>query len=145
MVKRADIISNKVSKSDNVSNAKVLFSLQFMRVVVVFPLAHPGPPTPLLHADTARHAACIVKYSTPSGPKSIADISISHAQQQVRSPLLALNCLSHIRPPSMLLHVMWQDGFESDMAYGVKWMRWKVPICISYNGLFLHEEIETSA
>jgi hypothetical protein len=36
-----------------------------------------------------------------------------------------------------------QDGFESVMGYG-KWMSWRVPICISYNGLFIHEEIETS-
>jgi hypothetical protein len=25
------------------------------------------------------------------------------------------------------------------------WQPWKVPICISHNGLFIHEEIETSA
>ena len=37
------------------------------------------------------------------------------------------------------------DGFESTMSYGVRWMRWKVPLCISYDGLFLHEEIETGA
>lgn len=37
------------------------------------------------------------------------------------------------------------DGFESTMSWGVKWMRWRVPMCISYNGLFLHEEIETGA
>lgn len=37
------------------------------------------------------------------------------------------------------------DGFESTMSWGVKWMRWHVPMCISYSGLFLHEEIETSA
>ena len=24
------------------------------------------------------------------------------------------------------------------------WQTWKVPICISYDGLFIHEEIETS-
>jgi len=25
------------------------------------------------------------------------------------------------------------------------WQTWKVPVCISYQGLFVHEEIETSA
>jgi hypothetical protein len=38
-----------------------------------------------------------------------------------------------------------QDGFENAMAYQLDWTRWKVPICISYQGLFLHEEIETGA
>jgi len=37
------------------------------------------------------------------------------------------------------------DGFESTMSWGVKWMRWRVPVCISYDGLFLHEEVETGA
>lgn len=37
------------------------------------------------------------------------------------------------------------DGFESTMSWGVRWMRWRVPLCISYDGLFLHEEIETGA
>ena len=37
-----------------------------------------------------------------------------------------------------------QDKFESSMIQTYVWMRWKVPICISYDGLFLHEEIETS-
>jgi hypothetical protein len=36
-----------------------------------------------------------------------------------------------------------QDGFESSMLH--IWQSWKVPICISYQGLFIHEEIETSA
>jgi hypothetical protein len=31
------------------------------------------------------------------------------------------------------------------MAFGLPWQQWKVPICISYNGLFLNEEIETGA
>jgi hypothetical protein len=38
-----------------------------------------------------------------------------------------------------------QDAFESTMIRGVQWMHWRVPVCISYEGLFLHEEIETSA
>jgi hypothetical protein len=38
-----------------------------------------------------------------------------------------------------------QDKFESSMIQTHVWMRWKVPICIAYDGLFLHEEIETSA
>eukprot|EP01033_Poteriospumella_lacustris_P006673 gene6673-4811_t len=38
-----------------------------------------------------------------------------------------------------------QDGFESAMVFSIPWQRWQVPICISYNGLFIHEEIETSA
>jgi hypothetical protein len=38
-----------------------------------------------------------------------------------------------------------QDGFENAMAHQLDWTRWKVPICISYQGLFLHEEIETGA
>jgi hypothetical protein len=37
-----------------------------------------------------------------------------------------------------------QDGFESIMAWGLPWQQWKVPICIAYDGLFIHEEIETS-
>jgi hypothetical protein len=31
------------------------------------------------------------------------------------------------------------------MAYGYPWQEWHVPICISYNGLFINEEIETGA
>jgi hypothetical protein len=38
-----------------------------------------------------------------------------------------------------------QDGFEANMIHGVKWMYWKVPICIAAQGLFIHEEIETAA
>ena len=38
-----------------------------------------------------------------------------------------------------------QDKFENSMIHKHIWMRWKVPICISYDGLFLHQEIETSA
>ena len=38
-----------------------------------------------------------------------------------------------------------QDAFESVMAFDLKWMYWKVPICIAYDGLFIHEEIETNA
>lgn len=37
-----------------------------------------------------------------------------------------------------------QDGFETAMAWGLPWQQWRVPICIAYNGLFIHEEIETS-
>jgi hypothetical protein len=37
-----------------------------------------------------------------------------------------------------------QDGFESVMAFSLPWQKWKVPICIAYQGLFIHEEIETS-
>lgn len=37
-----------------------------------------------------------------------------------------------------------QDGLESAMAYTLPWAQWRVPICISYNGLFIHEEIETA-
>lgn len=37
-----------------------------------------------------------------------------------------------------------QDKFESSMIQTHGWMRWKVPICISYDGLFIHQEIETS-
>eukprot|EP01040_Poterioochromonas_malhamensis_P010861 gene10861-11838_t len=36
-----------------------------------------------------------------------------------------------------------QDGLESIMIYGYPWQEWRVPICISYHGLFLNEEIET--
>jgi hypothetical protein len=38
-----------------------------------------------------------------------------------------------------------QDGFESAMAWGLPWQQWKVPICIAYDGMFIHEEIETAA
>jgi hypothetical protein len=37
-----------------------------------------------------------------------------------------------------------QDRFETVMIHEYKWAYWKVPICISYNGLFVHEEIETN-
>jgi hypothetical protein len=39
------------------------------------------------------------------------------------------------------------DGFERAMAFNLHWMKWqpRVPICISYDGMFRHEEIETSA
>ena len=59
------------------------------------------------------------RYKTSSGLKTIAEIGLSHAFQQ--------------------------DGFESDMIYVSRWMNWKIPVCISYNGMFIHEEIETSA
>jgi len=48
-------------------------------------------------------------------------------------------------PEIGLNHWMRQDAFESVMVHDIGWMRWKVPICISYHGIFLHEEIETSA
>ena len=40
----------------------------------------------------------------------------------------------------------WKDqaGFESQMGFGYKWMNWRVPVCISYEGMFIHYEIETS-
>lgn len=38
-----------------------------------------------------------------------------------------------------------QDGFESVMISTVPWQKWRVPICIAYQGLFIHDEIETSA
>lgn len=59
------------------------------------------------------------RYKTNSGMKTIAEIGLSHAYQQ--------------------------DGFESDMIHVSKWMNWRIPVCISYNGMFIHEEIETSA
>ena len=59
------------------------------------------------------------RYKTKSGMKTIAEIGLSHAHQQ--------------------------DGFESYMIYVSKWMDWRIPVCISYNGMFIHEEIETSA
>ena len=39
------------------------------------------------------------------------------------------------------------DGFERAMAFDLQWMNWqpRVPICISYDGMFRHEEIETGA
>lgn len=38
-----------------------------------------------------------------------------------------------------------QDGLESAMVYGLPWAQWRVPMCISYQGLFVHEEVETAA
>lgn len=58
------------------------------------------------------------KYDTPDGRLSLAEIG--------------LKCYKR------------QDKFETIMIFDYKWARWKVPICISYNGLFVHEEIETS-
>ncbi len=37
------------------------------------------------------------------------------------------------------------DGFESYMGFAAQWMSWKVPICISLDGLFIHDEVETGA
>jgi hypothetical protein len=52
-----------------------------------------------------------------------------------------------VGPLAALGKSFWQknDGFESSMANGIQWMNWKVPMCISFDGLFLHEEIETGA
>lgn len=38
-----------------------------------------------------------------------------------------------------------QDGLESAMIYSLPWPQWRVPMCISYQGLFIHEEIETGS
>ncbi len=38
-----------------------------------------------------------------------------------------------------------QDGFESVMGFSLPWQDWRVPVCIAYDGLFIHEEIETGA
>eukprot|EP01031_Cornospumella_fuschlensis_P038082 gene38082-46273_t len=38
-----------------------------------------------------------------------------------------------------------QDGLESAMIYSLPWAQWKVPLCISLQGLFIHEEIETGS
>lgn len=37
-----------------------------------------------------------------------------------------------------------QDGFEDAMLWKYTWQKWKIPICISYNGLFLHQEIDSA-
>ena len=37
------------------------------------------------------------------------------------------------------------DGFETVMSYSVRWMRWRVPLCLSYRGVFQHVEVETGA
>jgi hypothetical protein len=37
------------------------------------------------------------------------------------------------------------DGFETVMSYSVRWMRWRVPLCLSYRGVFQHAEVETGA
>ena len=37
------------------------------------------------------------------------------------------------------------DGFETVMSFSLRWMRWRVPICLSYRGIFQHEEVETGA
>ena len=59
------------------------------------------------------------KYPTGDGRKTIPEIGLSQFQQQ--------------------------DGFESVMVGGSPpWMKWRVPICISYQGLFIQQEIETS-
>lgn len=58
------------------------------------------------------------KYKSVNGMKSIAEIGLQNWQHQ--------------------------DGFETVMIYTHKWGHWKVPICISYDGLFIHEQIETS-
>jgi hypothetical protein len=45
----------------------------------------------------------------------------------------------------ILSYLLKQEGFEGIMAYGYPWQQWHVPICISYDGLFINEEIETGA
>jgi hypothetical protein len=56
---------------------------------------------------------------------------------------------STIGPIADLGRSFWDsnDGFERAMAFNLQWMKWqpRVPICISYDGMFRHEEIETSA
>jgi len=44
-----------------------------------------------------------------------------------------------------LQQFMQQDGFESVMIGSQpSWMTWRLPLCISYEGLFIQEEIETA-
>ncbi len=48
-------------------------------------------------------------------------------------------------PEIGLSHNLHNDGFETAMGFSEKWMTWKVPICITMEGLFIHDEIETGA
>ena len=48
-------------------------------------------------------------------------------------------------PEIGLSHNIHNDGFETAMGFSEKWMKWKVPICITMEGLFIHDEIETGA
>jgi len=59
------------------------------------------------------------EYNTKEGRKSIGQIALGCSQRQ--------------------------DAFEMNMAFHHVWMQWRVPMCISVDGMFLHEEIETSA
>jgi hypothetical protein len=61
------------------------------------------------------------KYKTPSG-----------------GPLLTI-------PQIGLQNNKVNDGFERQMGFGYNWMNWKVPMCISMEGMFVHYEIETGA
>jgi hypothetical protein len=73
-----------------------------------------------LNGVMVKRASMLSKtYPTASQPASIADIGLRSFAQQ--------------------------DAFESSMIHEHRWMTWKVPVCISYNGLFQHEEVETSA
>lgn len=47
------------------------------------------------------------------------------------------------RSLAALGRVQWdrQDGFEDSMMQN-DWGKWKVPICISYHGLFTHSEVD---
>ncbi len=57
------------------------------------------------------------KYPTPDGPKTIPEIGLQNSKVN--------------------------DGFERQMGFQYHWMNWKVPICISMQGMFIHHEIET--
>ena len=59
------------------------------------------------------------KYPTPDGPKTIPEIGLQNSKVN--------------------------DGFERQMGFQYHWMNWKVPICISMQGMFIHHEIETGA
>ncbi len=78
------------------------------------------------------HAA---QYPVKNGQwKTIAEIGLEQFKKQVMV-ILHVVCL-FVKLP--------QDGFESVMGFDLPWPQWRVPICISYDGLFIHEEIETA-
>ncbi len=102
----------------------------------------------------------LFQYDTGDGKrKSLAEIGLDQFRKQVRGVRVMFtmyhtgSSLSHhiyCRFDiifSLLYHPIFclQDGFESVMGFGLPWPQWRVPVCISYEGLFIHDEIETGA
>ena len=84
------------------------------------------------------------QYTIRGQKKSIAQIGLAQYQNQVIHAIYqSINYMLSVLYITVDSLFPSKDGFESSMLGA--WQHWRVPICISYNGLFIHEEIETSA